>query len=675
MLLPSMPPQTNGHEHRSTPADRRGRSASFTRQARSRHRATFASRSDEHTGRYSDRSHRLVGAFPFLFVLRYGSVQYRNVQGFVPVSKVERMTAITATTASATPTAATTATGSPADSRPELDPAVHDRRWLILGVLCLSLLIIVMDNTILNVAIPSLITDLGASNSEIQWIIDSYVLVFAGLLLTTGSLSDRFGRKGALQIGIVLFGVGSAAAAMSATATQLIFTRAFMGIGGALIMPATLSILTNVFRDPKERGRAIAVWAGFSGLGVALGPMTGGFLLEHFSWHSVFWVNLPIGGTALVLGAFFIPTSRDPQQSRLDPVGALLSIIGLATLLFGIIEGPSRGWTDALVVLSFGLGFATITGFLLWERRTDHPMLDTSVFRNARFSAASGTITMVFFALFGSLFLMTQYWQLVHGYSPLEAGVRLLPQALTMMIVAPLSARLVERLGTKRVVLAGLALIVLGMSLLSTIQPETAYIVAISYLVIMSSGMGMTMAPATESVMGSLPREKAGVGSAINDTTRQVGGALGVAIIGSFVSSAYTHRIGLLTPRFGLDAAANAAAESSLGGAQRVGASLGTAGIDYVSAANQAFVDSMAIGLRVSVVVVAFAGLMAWRFLPSHASTDPAAPGTVGESDTIDAYGARMIDNEAIGRPERPGLAGSNTLDGPSPLVGAGSDT
>ncbi len=309
----------------------------------------------------------------------------------------------------------------------DLDPRVHDRRWLILAVLCMSLLIIVMDNTILNVAIPSLITELGATNSQVQWIVDSYVLVFAGLLLTTGSLSDRYGRKGALQLGIVLFGIGSAAAALSTTANGLIFTRAFMGIGGALIMPATLSILINVFRDPRERARAIAVWAGVSGLGVAIGPITGGFLLEHFSWSSVFWVNIPIGATALVLGMFLVPTSRDPEQGKIDPLGALLSFVGLASVLFGIIEGPAKGWTDPLVIGGFVLGALAIGAFLVWEQRTTHPMLDLSVFKNPRFSAGSGTITIVFFALFGSLLLMTQYWQLVHGYTPLEAGVRLLP--------------------------------------------------------------------------------------------------------------------------------------------------------------------------------------------------------------------------------------------------------
>ena len=505
----------------------------------------------------------------------------------------------------------------------DIDPRVHERRWLILAVLCLSLLIIVMDNTILNVAIPSLITDLGASNSQIQWIIDSYVIVFAGLLLTAGSLSDRFGRKGALQIGIVLFGLGSAGAALSGSASQLIATRAFMGIGGALIMPSTLSILTNVFRDPKERGRAIAVWAGFSGLGVALGPMIGGFLLEHFSWSSVFWVNLPLGATALVLGAVFVPTSRDPKQGRLDPVGAVLSIVGLAALLFGIIEGPSDGWTHGSVLLGFAVGVVALTAFVFWELHTENPMIDMTVFANARFTAASGTITLVFFALFGSLFLMTQYWQLVHGYTPLEAGVRLLPQAMTMMIVAPLSARLVENAGTKRVVLTGLVLIMVGLGLLSFIEPATPYVVVISFLVIMSIGMGMTMAPATESVMGSLPREKAGVGSAINDTTRQVGGALGVAIIGSAVSSFYASHVSADADRFGLGSAASATAQESLGAAQRVGADLGSGSAAFLDAVNHSFVDAMSIGLRVSVAVVAIAAALVWRFLPSHASDDP----------------------------------------------------
>jgi EmrB/QacA subfamily drug resistance transporter len=514
----------------------------------------------------------------------------------------------------------------PPPDAPPLDPAVHARRWWTLAVLCLSLLVIVMDNTILNVAIPSLVTDLDATNSQVQWIIDSYALVFAGLLLTTGSLSDRFGRKGALQVGIALFGIGSVLAAMATSANQLIATRAFMGIGGALIMPSTLSILTNVFRDPRERGRAIAIWAGFSGVGVALGPVTGGLLLKHFDWSSVFWVNLPIGLAALVLGAVVIPTSRDANQGRLDPLGSLLSIVGLASLLFGIIEGPAKGWTDPLVIGAFAAGVALIGAFVAWELHTDHPMLDMRFFRNARFTAANSAVTLTFFAMFGSMFLMTQYWQFVHGYTPLEAGVRIIPHALTLMIVAPMSARAVERFGTKRVVTGGLLAISLGIAMLSTIGRTTPYIVVIAMFCFMAAGMAMTMAPATESVMGSLPADKAGVGSAVNDTTRQVGGALGIAVIGSAVSSVYSSRISDLATRFGLDAGALHEARSSLGGALREAETLGSDGPAFADAARDGFVHGLNWGMRFSALIVLGAALLVWKFLPARAAGIPASP-------------------------------------------------
>ncbi len=517
-----------------------------------------------------------------------------------------------------------------AQSAGALDPAVYRRRWVILGALCLSLLIIVMDNTILNVAIPSLIKDLGASNRQIQWVLDSYTLVFAGLLLTTGSLSDRFGRKGALQLGIALFMLGSVASALTTSADQLIFTRAFMGIGGALIMPSTLSILMNVFHNPVERARAIGVWAAFSGLGVAIGPIVGGALLERFSWHSVFWVNVPIGTFALIIGAMIIPTSKNPHKPALDPLGAVLSIAALAALLFAIIEGPSLGWASLKVGGAATFGAATLAAFILWERHTTHPMLDMSVFANARFTAASLTITMLFFALFGSLFLLTQYWQLVDGYSPLDAGIRLLPFAITMMIVAPLSSKVVEHHGTKRVVLGGLLTMAVGTALLSTIKVATPYITVISYYVLMAVGMGMTMAPATESVMGSLPKERAGVGSAINDTTRQVGGAMGVAVIGSIVQSLYATRIASAASGFSLDATAVGQAKLSLGAAQQIGATLGTSSGEFVAEANEAFVYALSWGLRAGVVVILFAAAFAWRQLPARAPEEQAPITTIG---------------------------------------------
>ena len=523
---------------------------------------------------------------------------------------------------------------------PPIDEEVDARRWVTLSVLCLSLLIIVMDNTILNVAIPSLMRDLDASNSDIQWIIDAYTLVFAGLLLTTGTLSDRFGRKGALQVGIVLFALGSMAAALSGSTIQLIASRAFMGIGGALIMPATLSILTNVFRDPRERGRAIAIWAGFSGLAVAIGPVTGGLLLEHFSWSSVFWVNIPIGIVALGLGAWLIPTSRDPNQGRLDLVGAFASIVALASLLFGIIEGPVRGWSDSIVLGSFGIGAVMLVFFIAWEFHVDEPMLDMRFFTNPRFSAANGAITMTFFALFGSMFLMTQYWQLVHGYSPLGAGVRLIPYACTMMITAPLSARLVERLGTKRVITAGLLTITAALVTLSFIHTDTPYPRVIAVFCVMAVGMGMTMAPATESVMGSLPRDKAGVGSAVNDTTRQVGGALGVAIIGSVVTSVYASRTTSLAERFGLSGDQTSGAGESLRNALDVAATLPSQATQalFEHDVKDAFVSALSVGLRLSAAVILVAAFVVWRFLPAR-SHDAFAGG-----HGMDHHDPRVVD-------------------------------
>ena len=500
------------------------------------------------------------------------------------------------------------------------DQAVHDRRWLTLGVLCLSLTLIVMDNTILNVAIPSLMQDLNASNSEIQWIIDSYVLVFAGLLLTTGSLSDRFGRKGALQIGLVLFAMGSVSAALSHSTTHLIASRAFMGIGGALIMPSTLSLLTNIFRDPRERAKAIGIWAGFSGAGAALGPVIGGTLLDRFSWQSVFWVNIPLVVVALVAGAALIPRSKSATHHRLDPVGAFLSIAALAGLLFGIIEGPSKGWGSGAVLGGFAVGVAALIAFITWELHTEEPMLDMRLFRNQRFTAASGAITLVFFAMFGSMFLMTQYWQLVHGYSPLQAGVRMLPHAATMMIVAPMSAKLVERLGTKRVVTSGLTVLAVGLAFMSLIEVHSSYLHVIAIFCVIAAGMGLTMAPATESVMGSLPRDKAGVGSAVNDTTRQVGGALGVAIIGSVVTSIYAGNVSDLAGRFGLSGETLAGAKASLGGALKVAPSLGARASEFIEAVERDFVGSISVGLRVAAIIIALTAVMVWRFLPARAA-------------------------------------------------------
>jgi EmrB/QacA subfamily drug resistance transporter len=504
---------------------------------------------------------------------------------------------------------------------------VYQRRWWILGVLCLSLLIIVVDNSILNVALPTLARPesqggLNATNSQLQWMVDAYTLVFAGLLLSAGSLGDRFGRRGALQVGLVVFGLGSFLSAISSSPGELIGFRALMGVGGAFIMPATLSLITSVF-EGKERGRAIAIWAGVAGLAVAIGPLTGGFLLEHFYWGSIFLVNLPIVAVALGAGALIMPTSKDPTAPKLDVVGAGLSIAGLVSLVYALIEAPQEGWGDAKILGAFGVSAVLLTIFMLWERRSTHPMLDLDFFKNPRFTAASQGIALLFFAMFGTIFLLTQYFQFVLGYSPLQAGVRLLPLALTMMVVAPLSARIVERVGTKLVV--GTGLVVTTVSAVSFVQFEvsTGYGNIFWRLMLMAIGMGLTMAPATESIMGSLPLAKAGVGSAVNDTTRQVGGALGVALIGSVLSSTYGTKVGDAVAGKGLPSGVTSEVKNSLGFALQTAGKLGgPAGASLADTARSAFVTAMHQGFLVAAAATLVAGIGVFIWLPARARRD-----------------------------------------------------
>ncbi len=507
------------------------------------------------------------------------------------------------------------------------------RRWWTLGVLCLSLLVIGLDNTVLNVALPTLVRDLHASGSQLQWIVDAYTLVYASILLTTGSLGDRFGRKGALNAGLVMFGLGSIASAFSGSASQLIAARAIAGIGGALIMPATLSILTNVF-PAEERGRAIGIWAGVSGLGIAVGPLLGGFLLEHFWWGSVFFVNVPVVIAALVAGRALVPTSKDPSAPRLDPIGTVLGTGGLAGLLYGIIEAPARGWSAPAVMIGFAAGATLLAAFIAWELTTDHPMLDVRFFRNPRFTGASVAVTLVFFAMFGSLYFLTQYLQFVLGYSAMKAGAAFVPVALAMMIAAPSSAGLTARFGTKRVVAGGLAIVATALLLLSRATTHSPYAFLALIVTILGIGMGTAMSPATESIMGSLPQEKAGVGSAVNDTTRQVGGALGVAVLGSLTASAYHARMSASAVLKGLPAPARAAAHDSIGGASQVAKLLGPHGAALAAQANAAFVHAMSQTVVVGALFALMGSLVALAFLPARAEPQPdGIPAATGELD------------------------------------------
>jgi EmrB/QacA subfamily drug resistance transporter len=511
----------------------------------------------------------------------------------------------------------------------------YERRWWTLGVLCMSLVVIVIDNSILNVALPTIVRDLGATGSDLQWILDSYIIVFASLLLIAGALGDKYGRKGALSVGLVLFGGFSGLAAFATSPDMLIAARALMGIGAAFIFPTTLSILTNTF-EGRERARAIGVWAGVSGIGVALGPMLGGILVEHFDWGAVFFVNIPICAAALVFGFFLIPTSRDPDNRPLDPIGALLSILTLVALLYAIIRVGDKSAITSDIVLSFVLGLILLAAFAWWETHTAEPMIDVRVFRNARFSAASAVLTLTSFALYGSLYLLTQYFQFVLGYSPFEAGLLALPVAVGMMATSPNAPKLVFRWGTKWVVVIGSLVIAGSMVLYASNTIMSSFVGGCVVRLFFGIGLGLTSAPATESIMGSLPPSRAGVGSAINDTTRQTGGALGIAVIGTLFLTTYHH---YADKAKGLPVASAAALHDSVGQALDLARTLpAKQGAALIELSRQAFVEAMRITYPIAAAFIAFAAFVAWKWLPARGDDDDVAAHPSDEILEISEY-------------------------------------
>ncbi|MCU1428946.1 MAG: hypothetical protein JWL83_2946 [Actinomycetia bacterium] len=518
----------------------------------------------------------------------------------------------------------------------EATPAGHPRRWSILAVLCTSLLVVIVGNSSLNVALPSIARDLGASNSALQWIVDAYSLVFAGMLFTAGSFGDRYGRKGALQFGMVVFLAGALLASTAHSAGLVIFCRAMMGFGAAFVMPATLSIIVNVF-PPHERSRAIALWTGVAGAGGAFGPVASGFLLNHFGWGSVFLVNVPIIAVALLAGFVLVPTSRDPGEQRLDALGAILSIAAISGLVYAIIEAPTHGWLSAETLLVAAASFVALGAFIAWEKRTAKPMLDLHWFEHAGFSIGSLGMTLTFFALYGMMFLLTQYLQLVSGYSALGAAIHLLPIALVMILVSPFTPRIVERIGANRTVGGGLLVVATGAFILSRAQVGSSYTFLLIAMVVMVGGMSLAMSPLTNAIMSGIPRERAGAGSAMNDTTRELGGALGVAVLGSVVTSHYAHA---LAPALGgLPANAASAATSSLSGAIGVAQKLGPAGTPLIHAAQNAFVGGMSMALVIGATVIAIASVLAFKLLPTEiiepdVASDP-EPALVFEPVTV----------------------------------------
>ncbi len=513
-----------------------------------------------------------------------------------------------------------TTAGAPADHADD----GHPRRWWILAVLCGALVLVVVSVSSLNVAIPAIQRSLDASGSELQWIIDAYALAFAGLLLPAGALGDRYGRRETLLLGLVVFLIASVGGMAAGSPTALIVWRAVMGAGAAMVMPATLSIVATVFA-PAERSKAIAIWAGFAGAGGVIGLLSSGLLLRWFWWGSVFAANLPLVVAMLVLVVVLVPTSRDPEATPLDPIGAVASVIGLSALVFGVIEGAEKGWAATPTVVGLAVAAVALTAFVAWELRAEHPMLDPRFFADRRFSLGSLTITATFFGIFGMFFVLTQYLQFVHGHDALGAGLRIMPYGVLLLVVAPRAAPLADRFGPRRVMVVGMAIAAAGFAVLGRLPVDTAEGQLLLGLALAAIGTGLLMPPATTALVVSLPPAKAGVGSAMNDATREVGGALGIAVVGALLSIGYRSRLD------GVAAAELAGADAdratdSLGGLLGVADGLDPGSAEALrDAGRTAFTAGMGLGLTVAAALLAVGAVLVALLHPRHRPTDDLA--------------------------------------------------
>src|SRR5215212_182934 len=493
----------------------------------------------------------------------------------------------------------------------------------VLAVLCLCAFAVNVDTTLVNVALPTLVRELDASTRELQWIVDAYTLAFAALVLAAGSLGDRIGRREMLVAGLVVYGAGNAAAGFMDSPAQLVVARTIMGVGAAMIFPTTLSIITNVFRERGPRATAIGLWGATVGLAVALGPIAGGALLEGLSWEWTFFAKVPLAVAAIGLALLIVPTSRDPRTPPLDVPGLLLSTTAIGILVFAIIEAPDAGWAGAQTLSLLALAVALLAAFVGVEKRSAAPMLDVDLFRNLRFSGAGAAVTVAFFSLFGFIFLITQYFQFILGYGPLETGVRLLPVATSVAFASIVGTRLTMRVGNKAVVAAGLTLLSGAFLWISTASAATPYVEIAAQMVCLGLGMGFTSAPATESIMGAVSRHRAGIGSAVNDATRELGRTLGVSVIGSVYASLYTGAF---------DAAPRAAAPAVDAARESIGAALIAAdrlppdpGRALGDLATSGFFDGLQVGCLVAAGVCAVGALFAALVIPSQPEAAPAA--------------------------------------------------
>ena len=570
------------------------------------------------------------------------------------------------------------------DHPADIDPVVHRRRWRILAVLSLSLVIVSLDNTVLNVALPSVQRALNASAGDLQWIVDSYTLVFAGLVLLGGNLSDRFGRKACLQLGLLVLAAGSALAVFTDTTATLVMARATMGVGGALIMPATLSITSTVFVG-AERAKAIGVWSACAGIGVALGPVAGGWLVEHYWWGSIFLINIPIVTIAVIAGLVLLPASRDPATGPPDVAGAILSTIGITALVYAIIAAPDDGWTSAAVLCSLAAAVLFLVCFVFVELRAAHPMLPLSFFRSAQFSVSSLSISLTFFALIGSLFILTQYLQIVRGYTTLQAGVRTLPVAAGLALTSATGPALAARYGRKRVVAIGMFLTGCGLGTVAIIGSDTGYPLLMISLSVMGLGMGATMAPATESIMSAVPAAQAGVGSAVNDSIRQLSGALGVAVLGSLLKARYSSELApQLRPFNEITATTKKLLLDSVAGAHNEAlAVVRTSRISEI--ADAAFISAMNTTALAAAAVAIVGAVAVAAYLPDRESPiaaylpDRESPATVesaGPTTKVSKRGGRHRYTKPSHHrhAERHGRMGSGTAVADHPLIGFARD-